>query len=203
MSRAVFLSIVRQFVIDQTCFPGENPGCNQPSSEYSDIFHPALETAIDEIINYDSTNQQLFPTGRTLVKEEIARIALHPLYGDPTCKSLEPKDISRILAFLSMPDYEVNLVALEFLHGLFLKHPAVLLADENIGGITKELLRLMLDSNMKGECLAMVIKWLLQSIHRLKNKSSLFWSFWNQSFCCERALLYLRDVIIASKTSQR
>ncbi len=161
MSRAVFLSIIRLFVIDQTWFSGD---ISQPHSDILNQLYPTIETAIKEItMNEHPTKEHAFPTGRTLVKEEIARIAFHPLYGVSSSNVVTSLDISRIMAFLSMTDYELNLVALEFVHGLFLRLEDCPMAKENIDVIVKKLLGQVLDSQMKGECLAMVSKWLLKT----------------------------------------
>ena len=153
MSRAVFLSIMRLFILDQTWFSGD---ISRPHSDTLNEFYSTIETATKEIIkNEHPTKGQAFPTGRTLVKKEIARIAFHPLYR-VSLNGLTSRDISRIIAFLSTTDYEVSLVALEFLHRIFLSHADGPLAEEHVDAIVKELLKLMLDSKIKGECLAMV-----------------------------------------------
>ena len=156
MSRAVFLSIVRSFPLDRTWSSGDT---GQLPSNILNELYPTLQTAIEEIIqNEKPTNGQLFPTGRTLVKEDIARIALHPnsVYGVSTANDLTPRDVSRIIAFLSMTDYEVNLVALKFLHRIFSSGENCSIGKENIKEIVKVLIRQMWNSEMEGECLAMV-----------------------------------------------
>lgn len=157
MSRAVFLSILRLFIIDQTWCSGESHA-HQLSSDISDGFFPSLETAIEEILLSENVTEKIFPTGRTLVEEEIARIALHPCYSNSSTHGpmSRRKHVSRIMAFLSMSAYEVKIVAMEVLYELFLKDTGVSLDKENIDLIAKGLLTNMLDSKMKGECLAMV-----------------------------------------------
>lgn len=153
MSRAVFLSIIRLFVIDQTWISYDVP---QPHAGILNAFHRTIETAIDEIVKNDASDEKTFPTGKTLVKKEIAQIVFHPSNHPSLSKALTFTNTSRIVAFLSMTDYEVNLVTLEFLHRVFSSHRFNSTAEKHVEEIVKELLRLLLDSSMKGECLAMV-----------------------------------------------
>lgn len=156
MSRAVFLSILRCFILDQTWFSSDT---SQLHSDILNELSPTIQTAMEEIIQKENpTKEQIFPTGRTLVEEDIARIALHsnPVYGVSAANGLTSRDVSRIITFLSMPDYEVNIVALEFVHRIFLSTEDCPIAKGNIDEIVKVLLRQMWNSEMKGECLAMV-----------------------------------------------
>jgi hypothetical protein len=150
MSRAVFLSIVRLFVIEETWNM-------QPHSEILSEFYPTIERAIEEVTaNEYSTKGHSFPTGLTLVQEEIARIAFHPEYGPSPASVVTSNDLSRIMAFLLMPVYEVNLVVLEFLHNFFIRLKDCSMATENVEEIVRELLRQMWNFKMEGECLTMV-----------------------------------------------
>ncbi|XP_028408527.1 thyroid adenoma-associated protein homolog [Dendronephthya gigantea] len=159
ISRAVFLSIVRLFIDDQTWFSSESH-TDQLDSDISEAFLPSLETAIEEVLWNENVTKVIFPTGRTLVEEEIARIALHPHYNSSLThdRMSRKKVVSRIMAFLSMPAYEVKIVALEVLYKLFSKDTGMLLGKENSDVIVNGLLIHMLDSKMKGECLAMLYK---------------------------------------------
>ena len=155
MSRAVFLSILRCFILDHTWFSSDT---SQIPSDVLNEFYPTIKIAVEEIIqNENLTKGQLFLTGRTLVKEDIARIALHPnpVYGVSAANGLTSRDVSRVIAFLSMPDYEVNLVALEFVHRIFLSTENWI-EKEKMEKIVKVLIRQMWNSEMKRECLAMV-----------------------------------------------
>ena len=137
-------------VVDQTWY-------SQSHSEILSELCPIIETAIEEITtNKYSTKGPAFRTGLTLVKEEIARITFHPLFGLSSSNVLTSENISRIKAFLFMTDYEVNLIALEFLHRFFMTPKDWSLATKNVEEIVRELLRHMWNFKMKGECLAMV-----------------------------------------------
>ena len=156
MSRAVFLSILRCFILDQTWISSDT---SQIPSDVLNEFYPTIQIAVEEIIqNENLTKGQLFLTGRTLVKEDIARIALHsnPVYGVSAANGLTSRDVSRVIAFLSMPDYEVNLVALEFAQRIFLSAENCPIEKEKMEKIVKVLIRQMWNSEMKRECLAMV-----------------------------------------------
>ena len=156
MSRAVFLSILRLYIINQTWCSGA--GTSVVDSITKQLC-TKIETALDEIIKDDHLNlheRQEFPTGLTLVKQELARIAFYFLNDSLSSNSFTSMDTSQIMPFLSTADYEVRLVTLEFLETLFIKIEDCPKIGENIDEIVKELKTQLCTSKMKGECLSMV-----------------------------------------------
>ena len=152
----MFLSILRLYIIDQTW-------CSRAGTSVVDSITKQLctkiETTLDEIIKDDHLNlneRQEFPTGLTLVKRELARIAFYFLNDSSSSTSFSSIDTSRIMPFLSTADYEVRLVTLEFLKTLFIKIKDCPKIGESIDEIVKELKTQLCTSKMKGECLSMV-----------------------------------------------
>ena len=156
MTRAVFLCIMRKFVIDETWITGETQSNSSSPSPFSQDIQNHIDNTIKKILEPKDTKPHLFPIGRTRVAEEIARITLQPLYAKSRVGSLSSDDVSSILTLLSSSHYEVTLVTLEFLEQIFLKCKDFGIPGNHVDIIVKELLRQVVEPTMKPRCLSQV-----------------------------------------------
>lgn len=144
--------------MDQTWFTGESQTTTSSLSNvhFSSEIQSVIDCAVDEVVKGEEIKLQLFAIGRTFVKEEIARIALQPVYGNFCGGNIKSTDVSCILALLSTSDYEVTLVTLEFLHQVFVNCRDVTVCGSQLDVIVKELLRHVVNFTMESSCLSQV-----------------------------------------------
>lgn len=163
MSRAVFLSIIHLYVMDRRWFLDFS---SNTRLEIINSFHHLVEANAAEITCVNKVKEGKTPVLNAgkhfascviLVKEEIARLTFQSIDEKLSRgEILVSSDISLVMMFVSSPDYEVKLIALEFLQKLFLKSSNVFLSSEDKDKLVGVLLTRLWHSQTNYEVLSSV-----------------------------------------------